>query len=241
MLLSKSLSLLAVAAIPVLFQTPTLVQSQFEVASVKRNNSGNHDMRLAGSIGRYSATNTPLRLLIQVAYHVQEFQIIGAPSWIDSERYDIEGKAKADLSSDQRASPLLQALIEERFKAVMHRETKDLPVYLLTIAKSGSKLQPSKCLRRESDKPDPPNQPRSAFCGWVGISSGSLDASTQMQNLAEVFSGILRRKVLDRTGLAGYFDVKLKWTADLGASSNNPTPAPDGDPSIFTVVEDNLA
>src|SRR5262249_35177746 len=225
MLLSKYL-LFAVAAIPVFYETPIVVQSRFEVASVKRNNSGSQAARLAGSVGRYSATNTPLRELIQVAYHVQGFQIIGAPSWIDSERYDIEGKAEADLSSDQRAGPLLQALIEERFKAVMHGETRDLPVYFLTIAKSGSKLQASQCIRRESNTPVPPNQPRSAFCGWLGAGSGSLDARTQMQNLAEVFSGILRRKVLDRTGLAGYFDVNLKWTPDLSTAGNNPSPAP---------------
>ena len=74
---------------------------------------------------------------MQVAYHVQAFQIIGAPEWIDSERYDIEGKAESDLRTDQKAAPLLQALIEERFKAVTHGETRDLPVYFLTSAKNG--------------------------------------------------------------------------------------------------------
>jgi len=211
---------------------------QFEVASVKRNNSGSQSGRLVGSVGRYSATNTPLRELIQVAYHVQNFQIIGAPAWIDSERYDIEGKAEADLSSDQRAGPMLQTLIEERFKAVMHRETKDLPVYFLAIAKSGSKLKSSQCLRREPNQPVPPDKPRSAFCGYIAFGPGNLEASTQMQKLAEYLSAILKRKVLDTTGLAGDFDIKLKWTSDISAPGNNP--APDGGPSIFTSVEEQL-
>jgi uncharacterized protein (TIGR03435 family) len=218
--------------------TPAAPRPQFEVASVKRNNSGSQSARMDGSVGRYSATNTPLRWLIQVAYNVQDFQIIGAPAWIDSERYDIEGKAEADLTSDERAGPMLQALIEERFQAVMHGETRDLPVYFLTISKSGSKLKASQCLRREPNKPVPPNQPRSAFCGYIEFGAGILKASTQMQNLAGVLSGILKRKVLDRTGLAGEFDVNLKWTPGLSTPDNNPAPVPDGGPSIFTTVEE---
>jgi uncharacterized protein (TIGR03435 family) len=219
--------------------TPAASRPQFEVASVKRNNSGSQAARLAGSVGRYSATNTPLRELIQVAYHVQDFQIIGAPAWIESERYDIEGKAEADLSSDQRAGPFLQALIEERFKAVTHGETRDLPVYFLAIAKSGSKLKASQCLRREPNKPVPSDQPRSAFCGYIafGPRPGNLEASTQMQKLADALSAILKRKVFDRTGLAGDFDIKLKWTSDSSAPGN---PPPDGGPSIFTAVEEQL-
>jgi uncharacterized protein (TIGR03435 family) len=240
MLFSKY-SLFAAVAIPLFYQTPIVVQSRFEVASVKRNNSGSQGGgRLAGSVGRYSATNVPLRELIQVAYHVQDFQIIGAPAWIDSERYDIEGTAEADLSSDQRAGPFLRSLIEERFKAVMHGETRDLPVYFLAIAKSGSKLKASQCLRREPDKPAPPDKPRSAFCGYMafGPGPGNLETSTQMQKLADALSAILKRKVLDRTGLAGDFDIKLKWTSDISAQGNNP--APDGGPSIFTAVEEQL-
>lgn len=211
---------------------------QFDVASVKRNTSGRQDVTLAGSIGRYRATNTPLRTLMQVAYHLQDFQIIGAPSWVDTERYDIEGKTEDDLSTDQRAGPMLQTLIEDRFKAVTHGETRDLPVYFLTIAKSGSKLKESQCLPRGSTNPVPPNPPRSAFCGFFTTDFGRLESSQQMPNLAEVLSGILKRRVFDRTGLTGYFDVKLKWTPDSGTPDNNPTP--DGGPSIFTAIEEQL-
>jgi uncharacterized protein (TIGR03435 family) len=213
---------------------------QFEVASVKRNNSGGQGVSLAGSAGRYVATNTTLRSLLMVAYHVQDFQIIGAPAWMESERYDIEGKAEADLGSDQRAAPFLQSLIEDRFKAVMHGETRDLPVYFLTVAKSGSKLKASQCIRREPNKPVPPDQPRSAFCGYMGFNRGSLEGTTQMQNLADFLAGTLRRKVLDMTGLAGYFDVHLKWSPDLSTPGDTSAPAPDGAPSIFTAVEEQL-
>jgi uncharacterized protein (TIGR03435 family) len=219
---------------------PAAARPQFEVASVKRNNSGSQSARLAGTVGRYSATNVPLKELIRFAYGVQDFQIIGAPAWIDSERYDIEGKTEADLSHDEPVRPLLQALIEERFKAVTHGETRDLPVYFLTIAKGGSKLKTSQCVRREPNKPDPPNVSRSAFCGYFGFGGGSLEGSPRMQTVTDALSGILRRKVFDRTGLAGFFDINLKWTPDLNTPGNNPVPTPDSGPSIFTAIEEQL-
>jgi uncharacterized protein (TIGR03435 family) len=61
-----------------------------------------------------------------------------------------------------------------------------------------------------------------------------------MQNVTDALSGILRRKVFDRTGLAGFFDVNLKWTPDPSISRNNPEPAPDSGPSIFTAIEEQL-
>jgi uncharacterized protein (TIGR03435 family) len=61
-----------------------------------------------------------------------------------------------------------------------------------------------------------------------------------MQNLADLFSAIVRRRVLDRTGLAGYFDVKLKWAPDLVTLDSNPAPASDRGPSIFTAVDEQL-
>jgi uncharacterized protein (TIGR03435 family) len=212
---------------------------QFEVASVKRNNSGRQDVILAGGVGRYRATNAPLRLLIQVAYHVKDSQIIGAPAWIDSERFDIEGKAEQDLTNDQKSGPFLQALIEERFQLVVHGETRDLPVYFLTIAKSGTKLKASLCLRREPNKPVPLNLPPMSFCGNMMTDVGRVQAiGTQMPDLANALSGMLNRKVFDRTGLAGEFDVNLRWTPDLGTNSQAaPT---DSGPSIFTAVEEQL-
>jgi uncharacterized protein (TIGR03435 family) len=139
---------------------------------------------------------------------------------------------------------MLQSLIEERFKAGMHGETRDLPVYFLTVAKSGSKLKASQCLPREPNNPVPPDKPRSAFCGYMGIHTGggsaTMESSTQMQSLADALSGFLKRRVLDRTGLAGFFDVNLKWALDLSTPGNNPAPAPDSGPSIFTALEEQL-
>jgi len=221
---------------------PAAARPQFEVASVKRNNSGGQGMRFDNRGGRYSAANASLKFLIQQAYKVQPFQIIGAPAWIDSERYDIE--AKAEGAEWNQMAPMLQSLIEERFKGAMHGETRDLPVYFLTVAKTGSKLKAGPCLTREPNTPAPPNQPQSAFCGYVGIGSGSVILTGQrIENLADFLSGILNRKVLDRTGLPGAFDVDLKWTPDISTPSvkqEAAAPSASDGPSIFTAIEEQL-
>jgi uncharacterized protein (TIGR03435 family) len=225
---------------------PAAARPRFEVASVKRNNSGSRGTRFDGRPGSYSATNATLMLFIQQAYKVQPFQIIGAPAWIDSERYDIEARAEDGQRNDQ-IGPMLQSLIEERFKAAMHGETRDLPVYFLTIAKSGPKLKASQCITRDPKTPAPPSQAQSSFCGYLGIGNGSMKgAGHRLDFLADNLSGILKRKVLDRTGLAGEFDFDLKWTPDSSSSGFNapgnqePAPPPDGGPSIFTALEEQL-
>jgi uncharacterized protein (TIGR03435 family) len=218
---------------------PAAARLQFEVASVKRNNSGSRGLRFDGSGGRYTVTNAPLKFLIQQAYKVQPFQIIGAPAWIDSERYDIEAKAE-DAQRDKQIGPMLQSLLEDRFKAAVHGETRDLPVFFLTVAKNGSKLKAGPCLTREPNTPVPPSQPQSSYCGYAGIGNGSIKGTgLRIEYLAEYLSGVLSRKVLDRTGLADGFDIDLKWTPDISTAAGD-NPAPDGGPSIFTAVEEQL-
>jgi uncharacterized protein (TIGR03435 family) len=216
---------------------PAAARPQFEVASVKRNTSGSRGGGFDARGGRYSTTNMPLMFLIQQAYKVQTFQIIGAPAWIESERYDIEARAADTQKKDQ----MLQSLIEERFKAVVHGETRDLPVFFLTVAKNGSKLKSGPCLTREPNTPVPPNTPQSSFCGFFGAGNGSIRGTSQpIENLADFLSRALNRKVLDRTGLAGQFDFDLKWTPDINTAVNSQEAAPEGGPSIFTAIEEQL-
>jgi uncharacterized protein (TIGR03435 family) len=221
--------------------TPAASRPQFEVASVKRNNSGRQVARFNGGAGRWTATNALVSVLIKIAYRVQDFQIIGAPAWISSERYDIEAKGEGNLGNNEINAPMLQALIEERFKAAVHGETRDMPVYFLTVAKSGSKLKASQCITKDPNTPVPPGQPRPSFCGNGTVDYGLIRVTgTRLQYLADNLSGLLKRKVLDNTGLAGQFDVDLKWTPDLTTPGSNPASASDGGPSIFTAIEEQL-
>ena len=101
-----------------------------------------------------SATNGTLQMLINAAYSVENNQISGAPNWLNSEKYDIEAKmdtSTADelrkLGEDERRverQRMLQALLADRFKLTIHRETKELPIYALVVAKDGAKFQEAK-------------------------------------------------------------------------------------------------
>src|SRR5580765_433778 len=126
-------------------QSPQTLAPAFEVASIKLNNSG--DGRVMMQLqpgGRFTATNIPLRLLIRNAYQLQDFQIVGAPSWINSERYDIVAKAEdgtppetpsLDRTGPNRTQLMIRSLLAERFQLVAHDETRELPIYALVVAR----------------------------------------------------------------------------------------------------------
>jgi len=216
-------------------QSP-VARSEFEVASIKRNVSGSTDRLIRPTSGRLSVNNMTLKDLLTFAYEVRDFQISGGPGWINSDHYDIEAKTDGASAPKQMEEPMLQALLENRFSLKVHRETKELPVYELTVAKSGLKLQPTKegsCITRDPNQQLARGQKQSDFCGFLGMGRGSLDATKgSMPDLAMAFSFILSRTVVDQTGLTEAFDVHLKFAPDQSADSANP--------SIFTAVQEQL-
>ena len=88
--------------------------------------------------------NAPVHLLIELAYNAKDFQIVGAPSWANSEGYDVTAKAEGNATFETMR-PMLQSLLADRFKLRLHRETRDLPVYELVEAKGGLKIAPDRC------------------------------------------------------------------------------------------------
>ena len=136
-------------------------QSEFEVASVKPNTSGNNMVNLRPPVGgRFTATNARLKMLIGLAYKVQNFDISGGPSCINSDGYDITAKAADSNLGIEQLRPMLQTLLEDRFKLVVHRETKEMPVYALLPGKNGPKLPEAKeggCVPMNPNSPPPPH------------------------------------------------------------------------------------
>jgi uncharacterized protein (TIGR03435 family) len=129
----------------------------FEVASVKTNNSGDArtNGRLAGP--RFSMLNETLSRLIGEAYATPEAlprgRIIGGPAWIDSDRFDVEGVANSVLSREQ-ARQMLRTLLAERFHLIIHRETREQPIYKLLLSRSDGKIGPQ-LQRSTTDCPSP--------------------------------------------------------------------------------------
>src|SRR5262245_7742838 len=101
----------------------------FETASVKPNTSGdNRVVEWLQPDGRYTATGITLRMLIRHAYRLQDSQVLGGPSWIGSDRYDVVANGKGQFPL------MLQALLKDRFKLAFHNEQSELPIYALVLA-----------------------------------------------------------------------------------------------------------
>jgi uncharacterized protein (TIGR03435 family) len=214
---------------------------EFEVASIRLNNSGSGSSRADFDHGRFTATNEGIKGLIQYdAYGVAGPQIEGGPAWLASERFDIEAKVdEATAVQMERLGPeersqmkrqLIEQLLSDRFKLAVHWETKELPVYALVRAKGGEKLTPT-----------------TDTSGSSGTSSnpGRLKASgITMARLAETLTSILNREVgrvvVDRTGLEGRYNFTLEWSPLDGSSSSAANGSQGSGPSIFTALEEQL-
>ena len=259
------------AAALVWAQSQPSAAPSFEVASVKANHSGDHMVSLMNSpSGRFSAKNVSVKMLIRLAYKVQDFQIAGGPGWIDSERYDIEAKPEssgpdsspAPSTDDRREAAMeaqrlrIQALLADRFGMTVHHDTKELPVYALVVAKGGAKLHVAAVTPDGAEPPASPNPKGPMFKGrGMRMGRGELSGqSAPLSLLAETLSNQIGRTVVDRTGLTGLYDFTLKWTPDESQPPMFPGPreAPEGrppgdraanadsGPSIFTAIQEQL-
>jgi len=201
----------------------------FEVASVKVNRS--QGGRIRRDPGRLDITGMTLRAMVRYAYDVRDIQVSGGPAWLDSDYWDIAATAGREVTDDERKK-MLQALLTERFKMTIHRETKELPVYALVVAKNGSKLKPNTEGKQE----------RIMLNAKAGLFTMMGDDVT-VPKIAEVLFGQVKRIVIDRTGIEGSFDFKLEWVPD---ATNMPSingakmEASTEGPSIFTAVQEQL-
>ncbi len=235
----------------------------YDVASIKPNKSGGNMVRMMIRPDGLSAMGGTLQMLIQNAYEIQDFQIVGAPKWVSSDRYDIEAKMDSSqierlktLSPDEsrlESKRMLQALLANRFQLVVHRETKELPGYALVIAKNGSKLhdaKPGDTYPNGIKGPD--GQPGTGLMIMGGNGGPVTGQGISIENLARLLSQQLGRTVLDETGLTGNYDFTLQWTPDDragpmsaatqgGGSRSDDAPPPDSSgPSIFTAIQEQL-
>ena len=187
---------------------------------------------------------------------VQPFQIPGGPGWIASARFDITAKADATAKMPELML-MLQSLLRDRFQLAVHKETKELPIYALVLAKKdgkpGQRLIESKeggCTPPAPTKPPPPPDPAKGpalACGQLFAGMEQVRGlSVSVQRLLPVLSRYLDRKVVDQTGLTGTYDVTLEWTPDdahlIQLPPDAPRPAPSaGDrPSLFTALQEQL-
>ena len=213
-------------------------QPQFEVTSVKpvADTSEPTSMR-SPSPGSFEAQNVPLRALICDAYLLQPFQVIGGPQWTDTAGWSVSAEASSTAAPEAltgaeiqaqyaRTLVMLQGLLKDRFALRVHKETRRLPIYVLT-AEGGLKLPPPKCVQNGPDAA----AHSAAICGLMHIASDgrhqTLDGSgIPIARLILLLSRIVDRPVVDKTGFKGTFDLHLTWTSEEAQPSMSPQLSP---------------
>jgi bla regulator protein blaR1 len=230
---------------------------RFEVASIKSAAPAENFMFGVRPMpgGRISATNVTLKMLIKRAYDLQDFQISGGQGWIETARYNIEAKPDSPANASEWKE-MLKNLLGERFQLALHRETKELPVYALVLAKKDGKLGPGMveskeggCVARDPSRPGPQDPGQPPFCDNVlGGPSQLTGTAATVDGVAQMLSVYVGRKVIDKTGLTGKYDITLKFTPDVDQLARwrmpgAPPPAAPADasgPSLFAALQEQL-
>jgi len=205
-----------------LLSTGALAQS-FDVAAIKLSPPGLFGGRvqfLPG--GKLAAENVPLNFLVEQAYGVRNYQVIGGPSWINEQRYDI--RAVSDSATEAEMHGMLQRLSADRFQLRIRRETRDLPVYALVVSKNGPKIQPLK-----------PGEGKRGGIGWDR--DGMFAYQSTLAQIGHALENQLGRPVVDKTGLPGLYELRVQYDERRLTESA----AQDSDrPSVFTAFQDQL-
>lgn len=201
----------------------------FEVASIKANRSSGNAMGNHFTEQQATWTNATLFSLISNVYRLMNYQILGAPEWTKNERWDIDAKTDGKTTTGQKFE-MLGPLMADRFHLQFHRESRELPVYRLVIAKGGIKMTEVKDGEAGPHPPGISNRP-SHLTGW----------GMPIAQLVSFLSGsYLNQPVVDATGLTGNYDFDLKWTADeTQAYARDEASDPSG-PSLFSAIQEQL-
>jgi uncharacterized protein (TIGR03435 family) len=241
LLLGLSVGLLAGAAVHehltrglaiLLLSTVASAQS-FDVATIKPSAASKGAGDLRATSGTLTIRNLPLQTIIATAFGLADYQVAG-PAWLKEERFDLAAKTLAPAADKDDLVPLLQPVLADRFHLAFHRETKELPAFVLVVAKSGPKLEPA----ADNASGDVPFK-KLHKPGAAQIRSGRLT----MTQFADLLGRRLGHPVHDSTGLEGSYRISLQWEADtkIAKPGKKPKPGASKDrPSIFTAIQDQL-
>ena len=192
----------------------------FEVASVRLHTVA--DTEPSTTVfpgGRLSAVNLNVRKMLRNAFGIEDYQISGAPHWIDSTNYDIEARMPAGVGITRNDIPaLLLSLLRTRFQLRYHRETAELTEYALEVSRDS-------LLPRPNTGNDETFSNTTSRSGIVALKAGKIP----MDDLAYALRRQLGRPVTDKTGLSGEFDFDLTWSTEEARDSTVP--------SLFTVLQ----
>ena len=262
-------AMLGTASLPGLLTQSDVPKPSFEVASVKPSATAASNGRIGQAPGgRLVADNASLTFLIRIAYRVRDFQIIGGPGWMATDRWDVEAKAEErsvappagqDPNAISGMDLRLQSLLEDRFQLKLHHETRELPLYILTVVKSGPRMRAGDRQAPFPDQAPPPAAPSPVGTdgglppGFFRIQPGMVVGNAlSLPQIVYVISQLVGRTVTDKTDLNGNFDVRLQFDPQSAAGNragpggvSGPAVGPAGAsdptwPSIFTAIQEQL-
>jgi uncharacterized protein (TIGR03435 family) len=250
--------------------TGTTLTPAFEVASVKRNVSGEQGSSIRREPGgRLTARNMPLRALITFAYQIQGFQLIGDLDWIAGDRFDIVAKAAGDPppvmpgSGPDQLMLMMRTLLAERFNLRVYRQTREMPIYALVLVRrdgqTGSQLHvaatdcakeaaAAQAAARSGAPPQPSQGPNAPVRCGIRMTAGRIQfGGFPLSEFARSLSNQVQRIVVDRTGLTGNWDFELSYALDppqgspgLRGPGEEPPAVDPNAPSLFTALQEQL-
>jgi uncharacterized protein (TIGR03435 family) len=209
----------------------------FEVASVKRSAPDAGGSMVGGGRGQYRAINVPLRVTIANAWNLRDHQIIGAPAWLATDRFDIVAKEPEGTVTDEQRRLMMQALLVDRFKLQARLETREMPLYNLVLLRTdgrlGQELRPTPvdcaALRKEraaggAAAAAPPRQAQNieervpcSRRGFFSPQSATINSSGMtLEEIAAALGTYVDRTVVNKTGLKGEYDLLLKFKPEAG-------------------------
>jgi len=237
-------------ALPVFGQSADAAAPAFDAVSIKPHDPNAQMTRIQVSPDRYSAQNVSLKSMITHAYSLKtEDQVLGLSGPVASARFDVEAKMDEETvaafkklslqEANEKRQLMLQAMLADRFKLKIHRESKELSMYALVIAKGGFKLKYA----------DPNDTYPNGMKGPDGVSHSGMmmmrgDSLTgqgiTIAALASQLSRQVHRIVEDKTGLKGKYDLSLQWSPDEIADTGKDVTGESAKPSLFTALQEQL-
>jgi len=237
---------------------PVDPDTRFEVVSIKPINDANTPMRTMTTPAGFESS-LPVGGILRQALQKPDYQMVGAPGWINTERYSIRAKPPADAPRNAMSVMLLN-LLKDRFQLATHLETREQPIFHLVMARSDGRLGPNltltsaacratvanreEAIKRGAPPLFEPNDP----CG-SGRNSPGLFAFTgsALARLVPALADLMGRPVVDKTGLTGLYDLTLKFAYEgrmpgiMGPLGAPPAPAVDPDvPSLSVALQEQL-
>jgi len=216
---------------------PKLVPG-YEVATIKPSKPDQQGRAFTLRGRHLVIINMTLQDLVTTAYNLHPKQVTGGPDWMATEHFDLDVLPDHEgLPSIDQARGIIRKLLAERYGLKFHEDTKELPVYVLSVAKTGSKLT-----RSGSDPSSPPG------LGFRGPGR-MIVRNASMAEFAGVMQGVLDRPIVDQTGLKDRYDFQLNWTPDESQFGGRIPPPNSGDngtanadplPPLFTAIQEQI-